>query len=230
MPMRRSEINRRIREAEALFAEHRIALPPWAHWTPARWASAPDVASTCRSRQMGWDVTDFGSGRYEERGLLLLCLRNGIQGRPEERPYAEKLLVVGEGQETPFHYHRVKLEDIIVRGGGALAVEAYELDPEGRASPAPVEVDLDGERRRVPPREPIHLTAGQSITIHRRLVHRFYGAPGTGTVVVGEVSQVNDDLNDNYFPEPVGRFTSIVEDEEPYRLLWNELPAGDPVR
>ena len=46
-------------------------------------------------------------------------------GVAEEKPYAEKLLVVGEKQETPFHFHKVKMEDIIVRGGGNLIIEFY---------------------------------------------------------------------------------------------------------
>jgi D-lyxose ketol-isomerase len=223
--MLRSDINRLIHEAETLFARHRIALPPWAHWTPTDWAEERQAAAFCRLRQMGWDVTDFGSGRYAERGLLLLCLRNGVQGRPEERPYAEKLLVVRENQETPLHFHRIKMEDIIVRGGGTLIVETYENGADGRPSDEVVEISLDGRMRHVAAREPIRLGAGESITIHRGLVHRFYGAAGSGTVVVGEVSQVNDDLTDNYFPEPVGRFATIEEDEPPYRLLWNELPS-----
>jgi len=59
--------------------------------------------------------------------------------------------------------------------------------------------------------------------MHRGLAHRFYGEPGSGPVLVGEVSQVNDDFNDNYFLAPLGRFTPIEEDEAPWRLLWNEL-------
>ncbi len=223
--MRRSAINTMIKDAERLFARHQIALPPWASWSRADWANHPDTASFCRLRQMGWDVTDFGKGEFAQRGLLLLCLRNGIQGNPDERPYAEKLLVVGENQETPYHFHKVKMEDIIVRGGGTLIIETYANDESGGPSDRPVTVQLDGRHRTVAPREPISLTAGESITVERGVVHRFYGAPGKGVVVVGEVSQVNDDLSDNYFPEPVGRFATIEEDEEPYRLLWNELPG-----
>ena len=41
-------------------------------------------------------------------------------------------------------------------------------------------------------------------------------------VLVGEVSKVNDDQTDNYFLDPIGRFSTIEEDEAPVRLLWNE--------
>ena len=40
--------------------------------------------------------------------------------------------------------------------------------------------------------------------------------------LIGEVSMCNDDDNDNYFYESVGRFPEIEEDEKPYRLLCNE--------
>ena len=50
--------------------------------------------------------------------------------------------------------------------------------------------------------------------------------PGTGPIVIGEVSQCNDDNTDNRFNPPVGRFPTIEEDEAPYRLLCNEYPAA----
>ena len=40
-----------------------------------------------------------------------------------------------------------------------------------------------------------------------------------GRVLLGEVSVVNDDVNDNRFHQAVGRFPEIEEDELPYRLL-----------
>ena len=223
--MRRSDLNRCLRDAEALFSQYRVALPRWSRWSPAEWDAHPALAAFCAEHQMGWDVTDFGLGRFAERGLVLFCVRNGIRGRSDERPYAEKLLVVGEGQETPFHFHRVKMEDIIVRGGGTLVVEVQETDAGGRPTGAPATVLCDGERRTLSPGEALRLNAGESVTMHRGLAHRFYGDPGSGTVLVGEVSQVNDDFSDNYFLEPLGRFTPIEEDEAPWRLLWNELGA-----
>jgi len=50
--------------------------------------------------------------------------------------------------------------------------------------------------------------------------------PGTGDVLLGEVSQCNDDAKDNRFNPPMGRFPAIEEDEAPYRLLCTEYPAA----
>ncbi len=47
-----------------------------------------------------------------------------------------------------------------------------------------------------------------------------------GDVLIGEVSQCNDDNTDNRFEPPVGRFPAIEEDEKPYRLLCNEYPPA----
>jgi D-lyxose ketol-isomerase len=86
---------------------------------------------------------------------------------------------------------------------------------------------IDGVERRLEAGEPIRLIAGQSATITRNLWHRFYGEAGEGAVFVGEVSQVNDDLTDNYFLETLGRFASVEEDEPALYPLWNELAALD---
>ena len=217
--MKRSRINRAIAEARALTAEFRFALPDWASWTLADHHANPEQSTFLAQRQIGWDVTDFGAGRFERRGLTLLCLRNGLQGNPSERPYAEKLLIVGEEQETPFHCHKVKLEDIIVRGGGTLIVE---FTRDGGLPGLAADPRVDGLR--VDPfGGPIHLTAGQSITIPRGLQHRFYGERGRGTVFAVEVSQCNDDLHDNFFLEPLGRFAAIEEDAPATLPLWNEV-------
>ena len=217
--MLRSEIDRLIDEAQALFARHGLALPPWARFSPADWAARPAQAAFCAAHQMGWDVTDFGGGDFAARGLLLLCTRNGIQGRPGERPYAEKLMVVRDGQETPFHRHVVKAEDIINRGGGDLVVEVTRFEG-SRETTEPVALLVDGDLRHLPPRQPLVLGPGESVTLVPGQMHRFYGR---GLVVVGEVSQVNDDHNDNVFLDPVGRFAAIDEDAPVRFPLWSEL-------
>jgi D-lyxose ketol-isomerase len=221
--VRRSEVNDYLRQAQDLFDEYRFALPPWAGWSPEEWKQNPDVARYCYLHQMGWDITDYGLGKFREVGLVLFCIRNGIQGDPGTIPYAEKLLVVREKQVAPFHYHKVKMEDIIVRGGGNIAIQLYNTGPSGEELATPVVAMLDGMRTVVKPREPLRLTPGQSITLPRGLMHAFTAEDGRGQVFIGEVSQVNDDHNDNYFATPVGRFARIEEDEPPLYPLWNEL-------
>ena len=217
--MKRSQINAALHQARALCAEYRFALPGWADWTLDDHRAHPDQSRFLTDRQIGWDVTDFGSGDFARRGLALLCIRNGIQGDPAERPYAEKLLIVGEDQETPFHCHKVKLEDIIVRGGGTLMVE---FTRDGSLPLGPWDPRIDG--RAVDPfGGPIAVTPGASITIPRGLQHRFWGKAGGGTVFAAEVSQCNDDRNDNFFLEPLGRFSTVEEDEPALLPLWNEV-------
>ena len=41
-------------------------------------------------------------------------------------------------------------------------------------------------------------------------------------MLIGEVSTVNDDLTDNVFAEPLGRFADIEEDEPPLHLLVSD--------
>jgi D-lyxose ketol-isomerase len=223
--MRRSEINRLQMEALDLFDDYRFSLPLFARWREADWRANPAAARYCAGHQMGWDVTDFGSGRFAERGLVIFCVRNGRQGVADEKPYAEKLLVVRENQETPFHFHKVKMEDIIVRGGGNLVLEFHNLDEAGGLAKTPVTLMVDGIEHRLEPGEPLKIAPGQSATITRTLWHRFYGEAGKGTVFVGEVSQVNDDFTDNFFHEKLGRFAAIEEDEPKLYPLWNEVAA-----
>ena len=71
------------------------------------------------------------------------------------------------------------------------------------------------------------MTPGESIFIQQRLYHDFTVEAGTGDVLLGEVSQCNDDNTDNRFELPVGRFPTIEEDEPAYRLLCTEYPAAD---
>ena len=84
----------------------------------------------------------------------------------------------------------------------------------------------DGHEYTVPAGTQIRLTPGKSIHIYQRQYHDFSVEPGTGAVLLGEVSQCNDDNTDNRFNPPAGRFPKIEEDEPPYRLLCSEYPAA----
>ena len=50
--------------------------------------------------------------------------------------------------------------------------------------------------------------------------HAFWG--DKGDVLIGEVSTVNDDENDNIFVDDIGRFAEIEEDEDPLHLLVSD--------
>ena len=221
--MKRSEINQAIIEAKKMMENYSWVLPQWGYWSKEDYINEPSVSKYLKDHQMGWDVTDFGKGLFNEQGITLFCIRNGIQGNAQDKPYAEKLLFMREGQEIPFHSHKVKLEDIINRGGGDLAIEFIMVNEHLKEKNENINILVDGVQVEVEPHEPLILKRGQSVTVERNIYHKFYAVKGTGMVMAGEVSQVNDDNNDNYFLEPVGRFTQIEEDEQPIHPLWNEI-------
>jgi D-lyxose ketol-isomerase len=231
--MRRSEINAYIREAKEFFASMHFHLPPWAFWNLSHWNEHRDEWTRPPQRilrhGLGWDVTDFGGGPFLERGLLLFALRNGEPG-DLIRPYAEKIMIVRENQETPFHFHWNKTEDIINRGGGRLVLELYRSADDESFSSEPVTVAVDAIDRTIEAGESVVLEPGQSITLVPYLYHRFFAEPGGGLVLAGEVSKVNDDDHDNRFSPPIGRYPEIEEDEEPVHLLVSDYARylGDP--
>ncbi len=222
--MKRSEINSYIKNALKLFKEYKISLPDFLFWTPEEWQAKGSEADEIRENALGWDITDFGSGNFSKVGLFLITLRNGSQKNPEKypKPYAEKLMIVGENQVTPMHYHWYKMEDIINRGGGNLMIKLYNSDENNGLADSDVTVSIDGVRHTFPAGHIVKLTPGQSITLTKGLYHRFWGEEGKGYVIVGEVSMCNDDENDNCFYDKVGRFAQIEEDEKPLYLLCNE--------
>ena len=219
--MLRSEINSLISEAKIFFREKHFILPPWSEWSPAEWKGKKKVVSEIVSNMLGWDLTDFGSGSFHQKGLLLFTLRNGNQ-KTDKKPYAEKIMIVEENQETPMHFHWSKMEDIINRGGGNLMIELFNSDKDEQLSFKDVSVKTDGVLRTLPAGSVITLTPGESICLVPGLYHRFWGEPEKGRVLVGEVSAVNDDAKDNRFLEKEGRFPKIEEDEPPLHLLVSD--------
>jgi D-lyxose ketol-isomerase len=219
--MKRCEINQIIGKAKAFLAARQFILPPWAFWSLEDWKQNKPDAAEVIDNMLGWDITDFGSGDFSSRGLFLFTLRNG-RYQIDKKPYAEKIMIVEENQETPMHYHWAKMEDIICRGGGNLVIELYNADKDNDLDSTPVVVKVDGIVRRVEAGGKVILTPGESICLEQGMYHRFYGEEGKGTVLVGEVSAVNDDTHDNCFHEPVGRFPEIEEDEKPVHLLVSD--------
>ncbi len=227
--MKRSEINRALREMEAMCERHRCYLPPFCSMTPDDWERADASLDEVRDCRLGWDITDYGLGDFDRVGFSLITIRNGNRAMSGKYPkvYAEKLLFLKEGQYSPNHFHWYKTEDIINRGGGNVLIRVYNSHPDETIDyDSPVTVHTDGLSRTVPAGTQIRLTPGESIYITQGLYHDFTVEPGTGDVLLGEVSQCNDDEHDNRFEPPVGRFPTIEEDEPPYRLLCSEYPAA----
>lgn len=226
--MKRSEINRYIKEMEQLVKDNGFHLPPFCNFTPEEWATKGHEYDEIRDNMLGWDITDYGLGDFEKVGFALITLRNGNQHNPKyKKVYAEKLLMLKENQHSPMHFHWIKSEDIINRGGGTLIIHVYNDDGNEELDLVnDVLVNMDGRSFYVPSGTGVELKPGESITLWPHQYHEFDVLPGTGDVLIGEVSMCNDDNTDNRFNPPVGRFPTIEEDEPPYRLLCNEYPSA----
>jgi D-lyxose ketol-isomerase len=222
--VKRSDINAIVAQAGADFRQAGLHLPAFADWTPAQWQDLGAPATTMlRATGLGWDVTDFATGDFNRKGLLLFTTRNGLAaGGPGNRPYAEKIMIARRDQVTPMHRHLAKVEDIINRAslaeGARLALKLFAMDRDGGLDhDARFSVHLDGLVREIGPGDIVRLAPGESITLFPGTWHAFWGEGGD--VIVGEVSSVNDDVGDNIFAEPLGRFPDIEEDTAPTRLI-----------
>jgi len=225
--MQRSEINRHIRRALDLCRQYSFSLPPFAAFTPDEWQNKGAEYDEVRDNMLGWDITDYGLGKFNEIGLTLVTIRNGNRNNKRyNKPYAEKILISEENQICPLHFHWFKMEDIINRGGGFLMMQLYNATANDALADTPVQVQQDGRRCSIPAGSILRLAPGESVTLLPHIYHAFWAEKGCGPVLIGEVSQCNDDTVDNHFYESVGRFPTIEEDEAPFRLLCNEYPTA----
>ena len=172
--MKRSEINKILRETDEFITKQNFKLPLWAHSEPVEWALRGTEYDEIRANMLGWDVTDYGQGRFSEVGLTLFTIRNGSALDPRyPKTYAEKLLILREGQVCPCHYHFSKTEDIINRGGGKLMMQLWRSGANGKLSEADFEVSSDGVAQKCRAGEILTLVPGQSVTLVPGLYHAF---------------------------------------------------------
>ncbi|MDU8912367.1 D-lyxose/D-mannose family sugar isomerase [Aestuariicoccus sp. MJ-SS9] len=222
--MKRSRINDIMAAADDLIRSHGFVLPPFARWSPDDFRARRADARHVIDARCGWDITDYGAGRFDELGLFLFTLRNGRLAdlqRGGGMCYAEKLLISRQDQLSPMHTHVIKAEDIINRGGATLVIELYGSDDAGRfAEDRGGTVWCDGIRRDYAPGDKLRLAPGESVTLMPGDWHAFWGEGGD--VLIGEVSTVNDDETDNIFREKIGRFSQIEEDVAPNHLLVSD--------
>ena len=224
--MKRSRINAIMAEADDFIRSFGFVLPPFAYWTPQEMQARRETIRGITGARLGWDITDYGQERFDSLGLFLFTLRNGRLDdlrRGGGMCYAEKLLISRQDQLSPMHTHVIKAEDIINRGGATLALKLHGATPDGGPDPvAPVTVACDGVARTLAGGEVLRLAPGESVTLMPGDWHAFWGEGGD--VLIGEVSTVNDDVTDNVFVDPIGRFAEVEEDEAPMHLLVSDYP------
>lgn len=222
--MKRSQINEIIRQGDEYIRSFGFLLPPFAYWSPDEMKQRRKDISGIVDARLGWDITDYGQGDFDNLGLFLFTVRNGDLADLQEGGgmcYAEKIMISRHDQVSPMHRHVIKAEDIINRGGAQLALEMFESAPDGTLDPdAEVVVTTDGIRRVLKPGAILTLNPGESVTLMPGNWHKFWGEGGD--VLIGEVSTVNNDLTDNVFREEIGRFTDVDEDEAPIHLLVSD--------
>jgi len=222
--MRRSEINKAMREAVKFLEDQCFFMPKFAFWTINDWKNRGDEIQEIIENHLGWDITDYGSGDFSKKGLIHFTIRNGNPKKLPKggKPYCEKIMIIEEGQLTNLHHHNQKIEDIINRGGGTLMIELYNVNTNNKLDDSPVNVSIDGVKNTLKAGSIIELLSGESITLTPIHYHKFWAKKGYGKVLIGEVSSVNDDYGDNIFLEKTMRFSEIEEDEEPLYLLYDD--------
>jgi D-lyxose ketol-isomerase len=220
--MLRSRVNEILLEADGFIRSFGYVMPPFAYWTPAE-MQAKKPAGILDAR-LGWDITDYGEGRFDEMGLFLFTTRNGrvadlAKGRG--MLYAEKIMISRKDQYSPMHRHDLKAEDIINRGGGKLVLELFAPLPDGGIDrEADVTVPCDGVLRTLKAGGKLSLDPGESVTLMPGVWHAFWAEQKD--VLIGEVSTVNDDETDNVFEMDIKRFGGLTEDVAPVHLLVSD--------
>lgn len=237
--MKRSKFNEVIQYTIDQLKKAQFPLPPFAYYGVEEWKNLPEEEIELVENMLGWDITDFGSGDFDKVGLTIFTFRNGNFYAKDKypKPYAEKMLYVMDGQILPFHYHWYKQEDIINRGGGDLEITLYNSTEDdfkdveggrahktGRFADTPVIASIDGKNVTVPAGGKVVLHNGQSISLKPGQYHQWQGVPGTGDVILFEVSTTNDDTIDNRFHTAGERIPVMEEDVPPKYLMFADYP------
>lgn len=228
--MKRSEINKIIESIINDTENYKLPLPFFAYYTFEDWKIDQHEKSEIFANMLGWDVTDFGEKNYYSRGLASFVFRNGNAKKPKTfpKPYCEKLLIVEDGQELPFHFHWKKMEDIINRGGGVLEITLYNSTKDEKLDVhSDVDVTMDGIHKVLPAGSKVHLYPGDSITLKPYIYHKWVGLPNTGRVLLFEISTTNNDETDNRFLEGLPRLINIENDQSIKYLTINDYSSLD---
>ena len=217
--MKRSFIDSRIDTMLEMCEKHGVRLPPFALWNEAQYRADPAAAQRIAEGTLVWNIVEFKAGAFARDGLSVFTLRMGDWkqlGSGRGRLYGEKALLAENGQRTPHHYHIVKTEDIVNRGGARFVVELFKVDRTGAPTKERFRVLKDVKTLELGPGDQVRLEPGESLTLDPFVAHAFW-AEG-GAVVAGEISLANDDRSDNYFLPPP-EAPAPVEEDKPRRYV-----------
>src|SRR5262249_29142555 len=126
--MKRSEVNQIMQQADDFIRSFGYLLPPFAYWGVDEFKKRKSEAGTILKPRLGWEIRDYGKGKFNGLGLFLFRVRSGVVGdlaKGRGKFYAEKIMIPRRDQVTPMHRHNIKAEDIINRGGGTLVLELF---------------------------------------------------------------------------------------------------------
>ncbi len=224
--MKRSFIDARIEAMLALCQRYGVALPPFALWGDEDHRRHREASRLIAERGLGWNVVEFKPGAFASDGLTIFTLRMGDwrdleMGRG--RLYAEKAIMSDDGQRAPHHYHVVKTEDVVNRGGARFVVELFKVDASGAPTKERFRALKDVSTLDLGPGDQVRLEPGESLTLEPYVAHAFW-AEG-GTALAGEISLANDDATDNYFVPPLAPFAPIEEDRPRRFVTVRDYPA-----
>ena len=222
--MKRSEINEAILLAVDFMQAYRFQLPKWATWRQTNWEHCGPEAEEIRKCALGWEISDFGRGRFGELGALRFVLRRGDPARGNQRkPYEETISLAQVQQVMPMHCHLERMQDIINRGGGDVVVQVQMADATGRPDDKNrVPVSVNGIIYNLKPGGLVRLAPGDSITLRPGIYHKYW-AERAGALV-GVVGSSASNPPDCRYLEDLAWETEIEDDEPPVHLLSHEYP------
>ena len=76
--MKRSEVNAIMQAADEFIRSFGFLLPPFAYWSVEEFQKRRREAGGILKTRLGWDITDYGRGKFGELGLFLFTVRNGL--------------------------------------------------------------------------------------------------------------------------------------------------------
>ena len=111
--MKRSEINKCIKEFEGLLKEHRFELPPFLSFTPEEWQEKGHEYDEIRDNALGWDIINRGGGN------LVFKLWNATSDEKVDREKDVKIFSDGREYTVPAG------SEIVLKPGQSMTLYPY---------------------------------------------------------------------------------------------------------